>query len=314
MRASISRTVTITALLAGLAAGCSSAATTSPRPQHSNSTGTASPPAEAKAGQVGDKFTVTGHDSKYDVTLLSVQQPAQPESEFLGPKAGHHLAAAQFRVTAVTATDENSNLNATATGSNDESYSSALTPVTAGTNFASGAIRLQPGASLTGWVSFEVPDGVQLTRVQWTPSAGLSANRAEWHVNTSTAAPSPAPASPAPSPTGAPSPVSPPGAGTPGQTSSPAGTVIGYFDAINLRDYSKAWDLGGKNSGSGSYASFVRGFATTSMVSVQVLGTSGDTVTARITSLETDGSSKVFQGTYTVQNGVITRFSVRQVS
>jgi hypothetical protein len=41
---------------------------------------------------------------------------------------------------------------------------------------------------------------------------------------------------------------------------------------------------------------------------------SGDVVTAQITALQTNGSVKVFQGSYTVSNGVITRFSVRQVS
>ena len=28
---------------------------------------------------------------------------------------------------------------------------------------------------------------------------------------------------------------------------SPEDTVNAYFDAINLRDYQRAWDLGGKN-------------------------------------------------------------------
>lgn len=313
MRASMSRTVTITILLAALAAGCAGTATPTPSPT----------PAPGRAEQVGHKFTVSGKgDSKYEVTLLSVSQPAQPDSEYSSAEAGHHLAAAQFRVTAITETDENSNLNATATGSNEQSYTPAVTKaVTAGTNFASGSIKLQPGSSLVGWVPFEIPDGVGVAKVQWNPAAGLGGQSAEWIVNSSAPAPgaTPAPSPTAPSPNPAPPAPSPapPGASPPGTASSPSAVVIAYFDAINARDYQKAWNLGGRNVG-GSYSSFVSGFSTTRMVSVQILDLSGDigtgVVTARVTSLETDGSTKVFRGMYTVRGGVITNFNVRQTS
>jgi len=309
----MSRTVTITILLAALAAGCAGTATPTPSPT----------PAPGRAEQVGHKFTVSGKgDSKYEVTLLSVSQPAQPDSEYSSAEAGHHLAAAQFRVTAITETDENSNLNATATGSNEQSYTPAVTKaVTAGTNFASGSIKLQPGSSLVGWVPFEIPDGVGVAKVHWNPAAGLGGQSAEWIVNSSAPAPgaTPAPSPTAPSPNPAPPAPSPapPGASPPGTASSPSAVVIAYFDAINARDYQKAWNLGGRNVG-GSYSSFVSGFSTTRMVSVQILDLSGDigtgVVTARVTSLETDGSTKVFRGMYTVRGGVITNFNVRQTS
>lgn len=86
--------------------------------------------------------------------------PTRPE--FL---PGWELAAAQFRVTAITSTDENSNNNTTVTGSNEQAYNASLTTaVAAGTNFASGRIRLEPGSSLVGWVSFELPDGVRIAK------------------------------------------------------------------------------------------------------------------------------------------------------
>jgi len=297
----MSRTVAIT-LLAALAAGCGTTVTKSTAPAQSPRTPSPSPSPSSQAGQVGDKFTVTSGDVKYEVTLLSVDQRAQPASEFESPGPGHHLAATQFRVTAITRTDENSNNSATVTGSNEQAYTSSLSGVAAGTNFADGQILLQPGSSLVGWVSFELPAGVRVTKVQWTPSSGFSTQSAEWLVK------SPAAASPGGTPT--------PGA-TAGQAKDPADVVNAYFDAINLRDYQKAWDLGGKNTGS-SYASFVSGFKTTEMVSVKILDVSGDVgtgvVTARLSTVETDGSSKVFQGTYTVKNGVIVNFNVRQVS
>ena len=83
MRASMSRTVVITALLVAVSAGCAAA----PSPKQSP-TATPSP----QAGQVGHKFTVSGKGgSKYDVTLVSVAQPAQPATQFDSAKAGHHL-------------------------------------------------------------------------------------------------------------------------------------------------------------------------------------------------------------------------------
>lgn len=109
MGARMNRTVTITltavaSAMVALAAGCGSATPTSPAP--AQSPGTTSPsPSGAQAGQVGDKFTVTSGDMKYDVTLLHVDQQAQPGSEYTSVNPGHQLTAAQFRVTAITRTD-----------------------------------------------------------------------------------------------------------------------------------------------------------------------------------------------------------------
>jgi hypothetical protein len=86
-----------------------------------------------------------------------------------------------------------------------------------------------------------------------------------------------------------------------------------YFSAISSRDYARAWDLGGDSTGS-SFAAFEAGFDATAQDNAAISAVSGDVVTAQITALQTNGSVKVFQGSYTVSNGVITRFSVRQVS
>ena len=85
-----------------------------------------------------------------------------------------------------------------------------------------------------------------------------------------------------------------------------------YFAAINHGHYAKAWRLGGSNF-SPSFAAYVAG----------VQGTVHDVVTHhlgqgecgdRLAALQADGTTKVYQGTYTVVNGVITKSSIRQVS
>jgi serine/threonine protein kinase len=93
---------------------------------------------------------------------------------------------------------------------------------------------------------------------------------------------------------------------------TPSGTVRAYFAALNRHDYAKAWRLGGSHTGS-SYTDYVNGYDTTSRDTVAILSVSGYVVTARITALQTDGTIKTYQGTYTLQNGVITQFNVQRV-
>ena len=97
-----------------------------------------------------------------------------------------------------------------------------------------------------------------------------------------------------------------------GQLTGPAATVIAYVAAINGHDYALAWWLGGRNTGL-SYPSFVSGFSTTVRDTLTILSVSGETVTARLTAQQTDGNVDTYQGTYTVDGGVIIGFHVRQV-
>lgn len=92
----------------------------------------------------------------------------------------------------------------------------------------------------------------------------------------------------------------------------PAATVNEYFTALNNHDYVKAWELGGRNTGS-SYIDYVNGFSATARNTVTIVSVSGNVVTARLTAPQTDGTVKTFQGTYTVNDGVITQFNVQQV-
>jgi serine/threonine protein kinase len=95
---------------------------------------------------------------------------------------------------------------------------------------------------------------------------------------------------------------------------SPAATVKAYIAAINGHHYQRAWKLGGRNGPSHPYLNFVRGYDTTARDTVHIVSVSGDVVTARLTAQQTDGIVKTYQGTYTVQNGVITKFDVQPTS
>jgi hypothetical protein len=102
---------------------------------------------------------------------------------------------------------------------------------------------------------------------------------------------------------------------TPAQVTpvAPADVVQAYFRAINHHRYARAWALGGRNTGE-TYAQFVSGFSNTEHDAVQITGVSGDVVSARLVATQTDSTVQTYQGTYTVQAGRITQFSIRRVS
>jgi serine/threonine protein kinase len=90
----------------------------------------------------------------------------------------------------------------------------------------------------------------------------------------------------------------------------PAATVQAYVAAINDHDYAKAWDLGGKNTGS-SYNSFVSGFSNTAQDNLTVVSVNGNAVTVKLAAAQTNGSVNDFHGTYTVNDGVITQSRIQ---
>jgi hypothetical protein len=90
-------------------------------------------------------------------------------------------------------------------------------------------------------------------------------------------------------------------------------TVLAYYAAINQHHYARAWRLGGRNTGE-TYRAFVSGFAGTASDAVTIQSVSGDVVTAQLVAEQTDGTVKTYQGSYTVEGGVITEFNVKQVS
>ncbi|HEY3868231.1 MAG TPA: hypothetical protein VGM10_07760 [Actinocrinis sp.] len=116
-------------------------------------------------------------------------------------------------------------------------------------------------------------------------------------TQTSSAAPAPVASAP---------PASPPGL-------TPAGVVEAYFAAVNSRDYTEAWSLGGDNLGQ-SYGTFVAGFADTAEDTVDSLSANGANVAVQFTATNTDGTTAGYAGTYTVTGQAITGASIAQVA
>lgn len=96
---------------------------------------------------------------------------------------------------------------------------------------------------------------------------------------------------------------------TPAQ--DPAAVVSAFYAAINAQDYAAAWNLGGDNLGF-SYSAFAAGFAGTVHDSLTIVGEQGDTVQIHLEALQSDGSTKVYDGSYIVSNGQIVQGRLAQ--
>ncbi|QIK11158.1 hypothetical protein G7Z12_08035 [Streptomyces sp. ID38640] len=156
-----------------------------------------------------------------------------------------------------------------------------------------------------------------VTAVVLTSSTGSSDDGAVDVISSATPTPDPAIGSMPPTDIGSPAPTYPETmpptdleSPTPSDLSpSPdnaSAIVEEYYRDINAGDFSAAWDLGGKNIGGSSYSKWVSGFDTTVHIELSAVndGSSGQ-VGAVLRATQTDGSVRVYQGTYTVSDGAI---------
>ena len=66
-------------------------------------------------------------------------------------------------------------------GGNGQNYSADFDGIAGYTNFDSGAIHVAQGDTVTGSVTFQVPDGVTVSKVRWSALSGFGST-VEWDV------------------------------------------------------------------------------------------------------------------------------------
>jgi hypothetical protein len=89
--------------------------------------------------------------------------------------------------------------------------------------------------------------------------------------------------------------------------------VSQYYQDVTDRDYAAAWALGGSNIAGTTYARWVAGYATTASITLGTMSDFGASqVNAVLYATQTDGTVKVYEGTYTVAGGVLVGASIRQ--
>ena len=157
------------------------AVSTAPFPSASGVPG--SPP-PAAPGKVGSYFDLKdGSGNVYRVTLVKVIDPARPTDQFNAPDSGKRLVGAVFEIKARTGSpeDEDANNDAVLVGGNKQNYPADFDAIVGYTNFDSGTIHVAQGGTVTGAVTFQVPDGVQVSEIQWTGLSGFGST-VEWNV------------------------------------------------------------------------------------------------------------------------------------
>ena len=90
-----------------------------------------------------------------------------------------------------------------------------------------------------------------------------------------------------------------------------------FYEDITDHAYSAAWALGGDNIANGaSYATWAAGYAdTTASIALGTVSDFGsDQVQAQLSATQLDGTVKTYEGTYTVENGVIVAADIVQTS
>jgi hypothetical protein len=139
---------------------------------------TTSPAAAGKpaVARIGSYFDVgDGSGDTYRVTLVKIIDPARGASEFDTPDNGQRFVAAVFKITALSGSpqDEDANNDAGVIGSNGQTYTADFADIVGYTNFSDGTIHVAQGGTVVGAVTFQVPDHVKVTQVQWSAASGF---------------------------------------------------------------------------------------------------------------------------------------------
>jgi len=100
------------------------------------------------------------------------------------------------------------------------------------------------------------------------------------------------------------------------QFTSSIAVVNQYYQDITDRNYSAAWALGGSNlSGGVGYDAWVAGYGTTASITLYDTTEFGSgEVTAYLSAVQADGTTRTYYGTYYITSGVITSASIAQES
>ena len=99
------------------------------------------------------------------------------------PADGKRFVGLIFRVKALTGSPQNEDANndAVLVGGNGQNYSADFDDIAGYANFESGTIHVAQGDTVTGAVTFQVPVGVTVSKVQWSALSGFGA-MVEWDL------------------------------------------------------------------------------------------------------------------------------------
>jgi hypothetical protein len=121
------------------------------------------------SGYAAYQFTdVADNNYVYKVTLMTIDENASDSIDT--PDPGTHFVGVEFSILGVSGNDDGNDdaFNcASVQGSDGKTYNGVFAQINDGNSFNSGAFGPAPGATVTGWIPFELPNGVTVVSVQW---------------------------------------------------------------------------------------------------------------------------------------------------
>lgn len=120
----------------------------------------------------------------YHVTVIKVLDPATGADSFTMPDKGKRFVGVVLTVRGVSGNaDDDADNNTTLIGSNGQTYTSDVDQIAGYTDFNFGEFNVSPGQVSTGAVTFQVPTGVRVERIQWDASGGFGGQPATWVIH-----------------------------------------------------------------------------------------------------------------------------------
>ncbi len=138
----------------------------------------------APPGKLSSSFDVKdGSGNTYQITLAKVMDPAKGANQVNSPDSGKRFVGLVFRIKALSGGPQNEDANndAALIGGNGQTYSADFDAIAGYTNFDTGVIHVAQGDTVTGAVTFQVPTGVTVSKVQWKTLSGFGST-VEWKL------------------------------------------------------------------------------------------------------------------------------------
>ena len=135
-------------------------------------------------GMVGSYFNVQdGSGDTYQVTLVKVVDPGKSADQFVTLEHGSRLVGIVFKITALTGSPqgEDANNDCTVVGSDGQVYTADFDSIVGYTNFEVGVVHVAQGDTVTGAVTFQLPQYIKVAQVRWVASDGLGSS-VMWYV------------------------------------------------------------------------------------------------------------------------------------
>jgi hypothetical protein len=161
-----------------------SASAAAPAPSApASSAGASTAPQSGGTAHVGSTLTFSADGKNETVVLQQVIDPASRGSGALAPAAGSRYVAAKFSIAdkGTVAIQDFINNDVTAIGSDGKTYQADPDPVSECTDFDNGMLSLNPAASTTGCITFQLPSGAKVAKVDFGTGA-FTSTPGEWLV------------------------------------------------------------------------------------------------------------------------------------